>query len=48
MLESETGNLTQIARYEQNETRKCYRSSHYDQNLTSYYSEILGVKMGYF
>ena len=35
LLESETEKLTQAARYERNETRKGYRSGHYDRNLTT-------------
>ena len=35
LLESEAEKLTQAARYERNETRKGYRSGHYDRNLTT-------------
>ncbi len=35
MLEAEAEKLTQAARYERNETRKGYRSGHYNRNLTT-------------
>ena len=35
LLEKETEQLTQAARYERNETRQGYRSGHYDRNLTT-------------
>lgn len=35
LLEAEAEKLTQAARYERNEQRQGYRSSHYSHNLTS-------------
>lgn len=35
LLEHEAEKLTQTASYERNETRQCYRSNHYSQNLTT-------------
>ena len=35
ILEAEAKKLTQAARYERNETRKDYRSGHYECNLTT-------------
>ena len=35
LLEQEAEKLTQAARYERNEARQCYRSGHYDRNLTT-------------
>ena len=35
LLEQEAEKLTQAARYERNESRKGYRSGHYDRNLTT-------------
>ena len=35
LLEKEAETLTQAARYERNEARQGYRSSHYDRNLTT-------------
>ena len=34
LLEKEAESLTQAARYERSEARQCYRSGHYDRNLT--------------
>ena len=33
--EKEAESLTQAARYERSEARQCYRSGHYDRNLTT-------------
>ena len=35
LLEAEAEKLTQVARYERNEQRRCYRSGHYSRNLTT-------------
>ena len=35
LLEAEAEKLTQAARYERNERRQGYRSSHYSRNLTT-------------
>ena len=40
LLEAEAEKLTQAARYERNEARQGYRSSHYDRNLTTTSGDI--------
>ena len=40
LLEKEAEALTQAARHERSEDRKCYRSSHYDCNLTTTSSNV--------
>ena len=35
LLEQEAAKLTQAARYKRNESRRGYRSGHYDRNLTT-------------
>ena len=41
LLEAEAEKLTQVARYERNETRQGYRSGHYDRSLTTTSWEVM-------